>query len=622
MTNSLSLSSFLALASPRLGPPRTAAVLHAHGCDLILENLYHSYQAPVALFPLTRISAPTLYPLGLLPVLSSSIVATLGLSVLTAPYSTPLHSPKLSPYPADPRYLLSSLSHTTRETPGDTERGGPRSCPNPQPIPGDSSMSQESPRAGPLSDDASQTEDRSVIEEHASVGPRGPSRRPPLRARPQSWHPYGPVEPPLDSSASRTIGVHAILNPASKAAAESGTSSGRHSRGLPGPSSPRPRQGSSPTPRAIHPLAQQPLSPRSHSRHLTNPGSPSARFVGGGGRASGQSSVIHSPLIAQDPHLGLRQPASSSPLPMDSTLRPVNTLPSTLPSTQPPPTALHSTSSLHSRHASTGPGPLTNPNSQETSPTTPHSGYGHFGRASPAVTNVSLPPTPALYPPTAPTPGPYMTIESASRGIPAPAGPRSSTEDTAASTNTPGMIPCVLDLKSGSTSQAEKRKANSDASRRFRNRKRNEMQLEQRLSTQQDEIRRQSDEIRALLQRVDHYRSERDFYRDHLGRSVSLNSLPPRPPSPRSTHPAVLSPVESVVPAWPGTDASRAPQGSQSIAPAPPGRLLDSARPQASWPGTPAPYSPAPSSRGLAPPVPPPVAGGPLPPFQGSWARS
>lgn len=479
-------------------------------------------------------------------------------------------------------------------------------------------MSQESPRAGPLSDDASQTEDRSVIEEHAPASSRGPSRRPPPRTRPQSWHPYGPVEPPLESAASRTIGVHAILNPTGQAAAESGISKGRESRGLPGSSSPRPRHGSSPTPRSIHPLAQQPLSPRSHSRPLMNPGSPSARFVGGGGRASGQSSAVHSPLIPQEPSLGARQPASSSPLPMDSTLRPITTLPST----QPPLTSLHSTPSLHSRRTSIGPGPLTSPNSQETSPTIPHSSYGHFGRASPAVSNASLPPSAALYPPAPPTPAPYMTMEPTSRSIPAAAGPRKSNDESAASVNTPGMIPCVLDLKSGSTSQAEKRKANSDASRRFRNRKRNEMQLEQRLSAQQDEIRRHNEEVRALLQRVEYYRSERDFYRDHLGRAVPLSSLPPRPPSPRSTRSAAISPPEPAVSAWPGGDAPRAPPGPQSIAPAPSGRLLDSARPQASWPGTPAPYSPAPSSRGLAPPGPPPIAGGVLPPFHGSWARS
>lgn len=477
-------------------------------------------------------------------------------------------------------------------------------------------MSQE-PLRGPVFDDASQTDGRAVIEDQLPAS-RGPSRRPPLRARPQSWHPYGPVEPPLDASASRSIGVHAILNPTNQAAAEASSSGARESRGPPAPSSPRRRQGSSPSPRVMHPLAQQPLSPRSHSRPLTNPGSPSARFVGGGGRSSGQSSVAHSPLVPHEPSHGTRQPSTSSPLPLDSALRPIMSVPGT----QPAAPSLHSTPSIHSRRTSAGPAPPTNPNSQETSPTTPHSSYSHFGRVSPTGANVSLPPHTAAYSSVAPrpTPAPYMTMEPPARGTPAPVLPRSTAEES--STSSPGMIPCVLDLKSGSSTQAEKRKANSDASRRFRNRKRNELQLEQRLTTQQDEIRRQSDEIRALIQSVDHYRSERDFYRDHLGRSMSLSSLPPRPPSPRAVHATGLSPVESAtVSAWSGADAARGHAGPPSLAPAPSTRLVDSARPQASWPGSPASYSPVPAARGLAPPRPPPVSGGPLPPFQGSWTR-
>ena len=82
----------------------------------------------------------------------------------------------------------------------------------------------------------------------------------------------------------------------------------------------------------------------------------------------------------------------------------------------------------------------------------------------------------------------------------------------------PALIPCVLDMKSGSSSQAEKRKANSDASRRFRNRKRNEVQMEQKITAQQEEMRKQAEilhrhtqEIRALFQEREYYRSERDF---------------------------------------------------------------------------------------------------------------
>ncbi|KAJ5175172.1 uncharacterized protein N7482_001049 [Penicillium canariense] len=491
-------------------------------------------------------------------------------------------------------------------------------------------MSQEPLRAGPLSDDAthSSSDDRSVIDSDLGPGNRQPARRPPLRARPQSWHPYGPVEPPLEVSSSRPIGVHAILNPPAQGATDPvRRASVREQLSRPGPpSSPRPRQGSSPALRSVYPLVQHPLSPKSHPRSLINPGSPSARFVGTSGRTSGQSSVAQSPLVPQEPTVGSRQPPPvSSPLPLDATLRPIASQSAAQPLAS---VSLHSTPSIHSRRTSAGPGPLTNPNSQETSPSTPHSTFSHFGRASPAVTNVTLAPSAAAYA----VPTPYITMESLSRGTLATAGPRSSvTEDTA---GTPGMIPCLLDLKSGSTSQAEKRKANSDASRRFRNRKRNEMQLEQRLTAQQDEIqrhaetvRRQSEEIRSLLLQRDHYRSERDFFRDALDRSGSAIYTSPRPPSPRLTQPSLVPVMDTpaAAPAWSGVEGRSASGTGQSQTPAAGSsqavttRLLDSARPQASWPGSPAAYSPEIS---IGRSGPPPVSGVSLPPFQGSWSRT
>ncbi|CAI7573483.1 unnamed protein product, partial [Penicillium glandicola] len=482
-------------------------------------------------------------------------------------------------------------------------------------------------RRGSLSRDA-QTEDRVSDNDRAFTG-RNPARRPPQRPRPQSWHPYGPVEPPLESMSSRPIGVHAILN--HPQATPDLTALSREPLSLPGPSSsPRP-QVTSPT--RSYALASQPLSPRSHPRPAMNPASPSARFVGGGGRASGQSSVAQSPLVPHEPLMGPRLPITSSPLPLETGLRSIESLTGTQPPTL---TSLHSTS-LHSRRISAGP-PLTNPNSQETSPSTSHSTFSPFGRVSPAVTSVSLPQSTAEYP-TAP---PYMTIDPLTRPIPAIKGTRGQPEQAPTRAGTPqgsplplGMIPCVLDMRSGSSSQAEKRKANSDASRRFRNRKRNEMQLEQRLTAQQDEIqrnvetvRRQSEELRSLAQQRDHYRSERDFYRDQLGRTMSLSALPPRPSSPRSTQPTILPTSEpGTTTSWSGADAARSASGTQptSAGPAPQGRMHDSVQSQPGWPASP-PYSStpiAPAGRAVAGPPSgsPSVSGGPLPPLQGSWSR-
>ncbi|KAH8700193.1 hypothetical protein BGW36DRAFT_373621 [Talaromyces proteolyticus] len=89
------------------------------------------------------------------------------------------------------------------------------------------------------------------------------------------------------------------------------------------------------------------------------------------------------------------------------------------------------------------------------------------------------------------------------------------------------MIPVTIDLKSGSRSQAEKRKANSDASRRFRNRKKNEAVLEQRISQLMEQLQ-------SVTEQRDFYRSERDFFRDNLGRHVGSGQIPPRPASPRN----------------------------------------------------------------------------------------
>ncbi|CAG8888249.1 unnamed protein product [Penicillium egyptiacum] len=488
-------------------------------------------------------------------------------------------------------------------------------------------MSQDSRRAGSLSRDLTQTDDRASGNDRAFTN-RNPARRPPNRPRPQSWHPYGPVEPPLESMSSRPIGVHAILNHPQTTADLTALS--REPLSLPGPSSSPRLQGTSPI-RSGYTSTSQPLSPRSHSRPLMNPASPSARFVGGGGRASGQSSVAQSPLVPHEPLMGPRLPVTSSPLPLETGLRSI----APLAGTQPPLTSLHSTTSLHSRQTSAGRRPLTNPNSQETSPSTPHSNFSPFGRASPAVTSISLAQSTASY--TAPS---YMTMDPLARPIPATKGPGHQREPGPTRAGTPqasplplGMIPCVLDMRSGSSSQAEKRKANSDASRRFRNRKRNEMQLEQRLSAQQDEIqrnvetvRRQSEELRSLVQQRDHYRSERDFYRDHLGRTMSLSALPPRPSSPLSVQPTLLPASELGTTSWSGADAARSASGTQpTSAPTPQGRMLDSVQSQPAWPASP-PYSStpiAPAGRAVAGPPSgsPSVPGGPLPPLQGSWPR-
>jgi hypothetical protein len=87
------------------------------------------------------------------------------------------------------------------------------------------------------------------------------------------------------------------------------------------------------------------------------------------------------------------------------------------------------------------------------------------------------------------------------------------------------MIPVTIDLKSGSRSQAEKRKANSDASRRFRNRRKNQAALEQR-------VNQRNEQLQFLTEEINFYRNERDFFRDTLIEHIGIAQMPPRPPSP------------------------------------------------------------------------------------------
>lgn len=90
-----------------------------------------------------------------------------------------------------------------------------------------------------------------------------------------------------------------------------------------------------------------------------------------------------------------------------------------------------------------------------------------------------------------------------------------------------GMIPCTIDVDSGSLKAAEKRRKNSCALKRFRQRKKaGEMEQKLKLETQ-------AQEIRFLIEERDYYRTERNFYRDLINRVSDRAKIPPRPLSPR-----------------------------------------------------------------------------------------
>ncbi|KAL3440482.1 hypothetical protein BJX65DRAFT_27045 [Aspergillus insuetus] len=102
----------------------------------------------------------------------------------------------------------------------------------------------------------------------------------------------------------------------------------------------------------------------------------------------------------------------------------------------------------------------------------------------------------------------------------------------------------VLYEKSGSSENSNKRKANSDASRRFRERKK-EMEmlqqevkrLESQLARTQEELEREIKNSEFLRNERDYYRDERDYYRSQAPHPAQFD----RPRSPKHSINRVLT---------------------------------------------------------------------------------
>ncbi|CAI7622239.1 unnamed protein product [Penicillium manginii] len=318
---------------------------------------------------------------------------------------------------------------------------------------------------------------------------------------------------------------------------------------------------------------------------LDDPNSPSARFISDSGRESGQSSISNPPLVPKEPPLHACWPSTSPPLPLVTAPRPSDSLSFLLPASS---TAFQSTSGFHLRCTSPKAHVLSTPISQQTSPALLHSGNNSYG-GSPAASNPSRPLSAQPYPVSAPS----QTAVTVGQNVKEKPSAQS-------------LIP-----------QAKKRQTQSEASRRFRNRKRNQMLLEQHLNRQKDEIMRhtdtlhqQADIIRTLIQQRDHYRSERDFFRSHFGRSVPLNALSPRPLSPGLPADTGAASTESALPA-----------PTLSLYPTQALGMLDTSQQMAMGKSNLASnFSFQPADRQLAPSNQPAVSWTPLPPFQG-WSR-
>ena len=537
-------------------------------------------------------------------------MATIGISVLSAPYASAHSAPQchsLSSYQLSHRQPPAASPPPSRPTsPAELlERGGAWPCPSVKRPSSNGDiklpMSHNHTPSNSSSDDtppvsaaaaaavvASAEESRSPVDRKRKL-PDDESQSPETRAsgrpRPASWHPSAPVEPRLESTQLPPITMPSILNP-TKGTAPDGN---REVLGMQPLGSPRRLAHPS---SSAHSARRLSLSPGLRQRPMITPVSPSARFVTAAGSYPGKPSTAHNSPLAHESRPGMYS-TPGSPLPMDPIVVPSST---SLAGGGLPPvsTSVHSTPTFHSRQTSGG--QTSNPSPRETSPSTPQSVYSQFGRSSPALAGVSGPPQvpPMLHS------SPYGGTESVARFPTVVENHRYPAESSAAGMpnsksephpNTPGtMIPCVLDMKSGSSSQAEKRKANSDASRRFRNRKRNEVQMEQKITAQQEEMRKQAEilhrhtqEIRALFQEREYYRSERDFYREQLGRVVPPSQLPVRPASPG---------VEKQHQHQSAVDTVAAARGPSTTLPAPAAMTSAPAtRPPGTWTTAPSAYS-------------------------------
>ncbi|PGH10293.1 hypothetical protein GX51_00050 [Blastomyces parvus] len=337
----------------------------------------------------------------------------------------------------------------------------------------------------------------------------------------------GSPDPTWRTATTRSLGMHAILNPSHTLAP--GPSAHQVNRDIPEPTpstSPSPSTNPHATPSSAGLTPQSDRSVSQHDRtmysplpqrHILTAKSPGVRAASIGpsyGPARGTMAVEHNPFLPpQQPPYG------------DSAMRPTMEAPSSMRYSLSHPSVPPSTLSIDPRPTTgrQGSGP------QITTPGTTHTVYSPLIQGShvPVSTNLLQQPVTSLSQPTGAS---FIGEENRSR---APhdggsgftfAGGQSK---FASPRDIQSRLSVPVDFDSGSRKAAEKRLKNSDASKRFRERKKvNEKEMKQ-------EVERQKDDIKFLTEERNFYRAERDFFRTLYDREVGLHRIPPRPTSPR-----------------------------------------------------------------------------------------
>jgi hypothetical protein len=342
--------------------------------------------------------------------------------------------------------------------------------------------------------------------------------------------------PPLltDPRPTRSLGVHSILNPSYHESQERQKPEATAS--LESPQSPTLSAGDA-LPRISKRLARasptaedtQAAKSRTERRILT-PKSPRMRAASSVGRqthALGPFGTSNSPTMRVEGRMYTAEPGSSNtseipPLPY----------PNPLGRSSMPYPPFSEPALGQPRGLPTGRGPLAvaAAQAQGESPRTSHSSHSHFSQSSPILRHgppASNPPSlsqtsgrqPVNIPPgqshAGLTEGQYdMSKGSYGISIPTEGGEM--------------ILPVELDVEQASKMANEKRLRNAGASARFRQRrKEKEREAAQTISSLERDLR-------ALEEERNHYRSERDYFRDLYARQTGPGQLPQRPLTPRA----------------------------------------------------------------------------------------
>lgn len=113
-------------------------------------------------------------------------------------------------------------------------------------------------------------------------------------------------------------------------------------------------------------------------------------------------------------------------------------------------------------------------------------------------------------------------------------GPDSDHQTPATSNLQSNLIPCHLDLISGSSKSAQKRRANTQSCQRSRDRKHEQIKQSfiKELDDCKGKIAQLEQNIRSLEKYRNHYRNERNFYRQCVFLYTTEDKIPPRPCTP------------------------------------------------------------------------------------------